>query len=231
MIWTCAASLSAQFEGAVVRPSSSPFPDTGVHVIEGRRVKVLNQPVRVMLRTAYQLEDAQIVGAPKWLRWERYDIEANAGQEDEAGPGKLAPLYRALLEERFHLKVHKERRNMRVLVLVPDKDGPRLSETAEGDYPSIEANAGRGLTRIVGRATSAASLAAFVGDRIGRVVVDKTGLRAKYDFVLQWKAQDPSDDKPGMEKALRERLGLRLEPEKVTVEVLVIDSIQRPSVN
>jgi uncharacterized protein (TIGR03435 family) len=75
-------------------------------------------------------------------------------------------------------------------------------------------------------------LAGYVGNRLGAIVQDKTGLTEAYDFTLEWtpdKAQDAAA--PSLVTALREQLGLRLEQQKSPVEVLVIDAIERPSEN
>jgi uncharacterized protein (TIGR03435 family) len=75
-------------------------------------------------------------------------------------------------------------------------------------------------------------LAKYVGNRVGRIVVDKTGLPDGYDFTLSW-APNPAPDstEPSLVTALREQLGLRLESQKASVPVLVIDSISRPTEN
>lgn len=71
----------------------------------------------------------------------------------------------------------------------------------------------------------------------GRPIIDKTGLTGSYDFTLKW-TQDQTPDAsesqtgdPSLFTALEEQLGLKLVPVKGPVEVVVIDSIQRPSPN
>jgi uncharacterized protein (TIGR03435 family) len=89
---------------------------------------------------------------------------------------------------------------------------------------------------------------------LGRVVVDKTGLTGNYNFTLQWTADNslpPIDPYPfgsiesGLAHtenaqdaapsllftAIQEQLGLKLEPEKNSVDVIVIDHIDPPSPN
>ena len=75
-------------------------------------------------------------------------------------------------------------------------------------------------------------LASYIGKRLGRIVVDKTGLAGCYNFTLEWARDDVSDASlPSLVTALREQLGLRLESQKSPVEVLVIDNLQKPSEN
>jgi uncharacterized protein (TIGR03435 family) len=72
----------------------------------------------------------------------------------------------------------------------------------------------------------------------GRPVIDKTGLTAKYDFVVKyqgrWDRDRPADDldpTPPLDRALQEQLGLKVEPAKGPIKVLVIDHIEKPSAN
>jgi uncharacterized protein (TIGR03435 family) len=83
-----------------------------------------------------------------------------------------------------------------------------------------------------------------VKDLGGRTIVDRTGLNAQYDFTLKWTPQltasapaanadsaGADSDAPSIFTALEEQLGLKLVPAKGMVEVVVIDSIERPSAN
>jgi uncharacterized protein (TIGR03435 family) len=68
----------------------------------------------------------------------------------------------------------------------------------------------------------------------GRLVEDKTGLTGVYDFTLHYSASEPpppDSTEPSLYTALEEQLGLKLEPTKGPVQVLVIDSVERPSAN
>jgi uncharacterized protein (TIGR03435 family) len=67
---------------------------------------------------------------------------------------------------------------------------------------------------------------------VDRPVVDRTGLTGLYNISLQWDDAPAADsDRGSIFTALREQLGLRLEPRKEPVEVIVVDSIERPSAN
>jgi uncharacterized protein (TIGR03435 family) len=67
----------------------------------------------------------------------------------------------------------------------------------------------------------------------GRVVVNRTGLTGRYDVELRWTpnpsaGSDAADAPPGLGTALREQLGLRLQPDTAPFEHLVVDSAERP---
>jgi uncharacterized protein (TIGR03435 family) len=81
-----------------------------------------------------------------------------------------------------------------------------------------------------------ALLAGYLGNRLGRIVIDKTGLKYSYNFTLDWAPDQGLNEAnespaPALVTALREQLGVRLDSQKSPVEVLVIDSLQKPSEN
>jgi len=88
-----------------------------------------------------------------------------------------------------------------------------------------------------------AQLAPILSLMVGRTVVDKTGLTERYDIELTFTpdrplpgpdgtpAPAPTDSGPSLFTALQEQLGLKLDPSKETVDVLVIDHVERPTEN
>ena len=74
----------------------------------------------------------------------------------------------------------------------------------------------------------AAQLAARV---LGFPVIDKTGIAGKFDINLEWTPEERPDGGPSLFAALQEQLGLKLEAQKGSVEIFVIDHIQKPSAN
>jgi uncharacterized protein (TIGR03435 family) len=67
---------------------------------------------------------------------------------------------------------------------------------------------------------------------VGRVVLDRTGLQGGISLELKYTPQDSTalpDGPPNIFTALREQLGLRLEPARAPVQVVVIDSLQKPT--
>ena len=93
----------------------------------------------------------------------------------------------------------------------------------------MSSHSGQGSLSLNAKAASMALLASFVGNRLGRVVVDKTGLTGAYDFTLQWAPDQATDSAlPPLVTALKEQLGLRLESQKSPVQVFVIDRLERP---
>jgi uncharacterized protein (TIGR03435 family) len=173
---------------------------------------------------------------------------------DSPGPMQLA--LRNLLEDRFKLKVHRETREMDIFALVmarPDgSPGPGLKPTTQ-DCAAVAAAARQGTPpptgpnapfcgiqgapgRLKFGGLPAASLATAFAGPAGRMVVDRTGLAGSWDFELTFAVENRGPDSPPADPnapsfftAVQEQLGLKLESTKGPVEVLVIDSVERPT--
>ena len=225
------AQAPREFEVAVISPErSGAWCRDQREVFEGGRIRIINEPIKLLVRQAFQVQNTQISGGPEWLDSDRYDIEAKTGRPEKPRPGDLAPLLQALLAERFHLKFHREKREMSVAALVVNPR-PKL-KASEGEANAISTRVGAGKSQAVATGVTMATLAAYVSNRLGRVVIDKTGLSGAYDFELDWSPNEEADaPAPPLVTALREQLGLRLETQKSPVEVLVIERLERPSEN
>jgi len=62
-----------------------------------------------LIRSAYRVQEFQIVGGPDWMNSERFNIEATY-VEAPGVPSRTDLMLRTLLEERFELAVHNETR-------------------------------------------------------------------------------------------------------------------------
>jgi uncharacterized protein (TIGR03435 family) len=165
-------------------------------------------------------------------------------------------MLQALLEERFNLKVHRETKEFTVYFLVVAKNGPKLQESRPNpDDPNAPKGAvwhesmKGGLITLPAQLVPIEQLASRLSRIVGREVLDKTGLAGTYDFTLRYApdlvALPPSAggsegqpaalaaDPNGVSifTALQEQLGLKLEPGKGPVEIIVIDRVERASGN
>jgi uncharacterized protein (TIGR03435 family) len=203
-----------------------------------------NFPVRSWVRNAYDIVmDSQIAGLPSWADSEPYDIEARADAGTAEAWKKLTyearwkqeePMLQSVLADRCQMRVHRETRDLPVYDLVIARGGIKMKE-APADGNNGES---MGSGKVSGHALSMDSLVYGLSGIVGRLIVDKTGIgEKKFDFELRWtpdnqRAADASPDAaPGLFTSLEEQLGLKLVPSKGTVEVLVIDHIERPSAN
>ena len=190
-------------------------PETGTYTIRGVMLYGLVQQ-------AYNVPYEQISGIEK-LGSERYDVSAKAEPGVLLTPENLAPRMQRLLAERFHLAVHKENKVFDGYALLVAKGGPRLTPTAGGQQAGSIFPGGLRLmdTPLSSFATSLRSLA-------GRPVMDKTGIQGRYDFKLSFaRLDDPDSTLPSFSTALEEQLGLKLEPAKVALDLVVIDHVER----
>lgn len=213
------------------------------------RVRLINQTVRQLISSAYQVQDYQIVGGPEWLRRERYDIEATA--DGAAAAPQMLLMVRTLLADRFGLVMRSERREMPIFQLTyarsDRKRGPKLKASEcrppETGQPITAGTCGNQVgTGIMSlRGNTARGLATQLGRMplVGRPVVDVTGLTDMLDIELSWAAEtvvDPAAAAANPElvsifTALQEQLGLKLEPARGPVDVLLIDRAEFPTAN
>ena len=214
--------------------------------------------LQMLIRSAYDVQDYQISGAPKWVNSEKYNVEAKLDPLAAEQLRKLVfdqrkiernHILQGLLADRFNLGLHRETRELPIYALVIAKNGPKLRESKSNDLEPHITRARRG--QITGEGSSMSSLARLLTHALGRAVQDKTGLRDLYDFTLTW---SPSQEEfPGSEShdnqqgsdsmhppeglgpsiftAIQEQLGLKLESQKGPVEILVIDHAEKPSEN
>jgi uncharacterized protein (TIGR03435 family) len=145
----------------------------------------------------------QVLGGPGWIDSDRYDIVAKA----EGNPPRAqlyGPMLRALLEDRFKLKVHRETKEAPVYLLTIAKGGPKLRLAKEGSCVSTDINhpppqpaPGQPRARACGSEVIGidgtfdlygATMAGFstqLAIRLDRDVIDKTGIVGMFDIHLE----------------------------------------------
>jgi uncharacterized protein (TIGR03435 family) len=214
------------------------------------RFNAQNATLGMLINWAYKVQDFQVIGAPGWINSEGYDVDART-DGTASGQDINGPMLQLLLEERFKLVVHRETKELPVYLLTPAKNGLKLSE---GKCLTLEPNSrpdpGQRQSDFCGymvignnnlRATSIRmeNLVDALKNILRRTVIDKTGFSGNFDVTIRWRDESapantapPSTDAlPSIFTAFEEQLGLKLESSKGPVEVLVIDSVQKPSEN
>jgi uncharacterized protein (TIGR03435 family) len=228
---------SGAFDVASVKESESLALD-GVFRSTPGRFTVTNLSVRWILRYAFRLRDYQVIGMPAWTET-RYQIDArfgNAAATDEEIRGML----RRLLADRFTLRTRREQRTIPIYELKRARAdgtlGPKLtppSKACEGRYCMFQtAGSIKGFSRTI------AQLIPLLDEVMKGPVVDRTGLTGTFDFDVTWgddgdPTKPPSDQTPerraDLLTALREQLGLTLDATRAPYDVLVVESIARPT--
>ena len=221
-----------EFEVATVKRSPPPEGDAiniNLGSVRNGKVTFANASLSDCLKFAYGLvSDAQI-SSPDWVksREVRFDIVAQppAGTPDDQIPLML----QALLADRLKLKVHREPKDLSFLALVQRKNGPKFhASTAPPATPTGTQYGGRiASTRI-----SMERLALLLSRFERQTVLDRTGLDGFYELKLDWTPDDgraAATDNPGpsLYTAVQEQLGLKLEPSKGPVEIIVVDNAEK----
>ena len=196
-----------------------------------------------LIEDAYRIaDDYQLYGLPGWVSSSFYDIQAKMDAETAEALKNLssdalnmqrASMLRRVFAERCQLRAHRETRKLPVYDLVIAKSGLKMKEA-----PPEEVHGGSLVgNEMKGRSTEISFLVANLGGRSGRKVVDKAGLAGnRFDFDLTWtsddlRGADSANAGPSIFSALKDQLGLKLVPSKASIEVLVIDHIERPTPN
>jgi uncharacterized protein (TIGR03435 family) len=202
----------------------------------GPRITIENFRLTDLITYAYDIRNYELSGEPRWADIDRYDISAKAADGTSLDRDAGRPLMRALLADRFHLQTHTEMRDMPVYTLVVARGGPKFKESPPGAPKLLTLQSkGKGAVMTVTGGDMAQLARQFSNSNsVDRPVIDKTGLTATYDYKLEWSDDTAAAPDTGTESvftAFQEQLGLRLQPTRAAVQILVVDHAEKPSEN
>lgn len=182
-----------------------------------------NITMRILISTAYGIDSDYITSKQDWIDSERYDVTAKAEGGQGISSEQLKPMLQQLLAERFKLTVHRETKTMAGYLLVVAKGGPKLQPTKGAPArPAILKGALRADN------ISVDVLAGMLRRPLGKPVANQTGLTGNFDVTFDFAPEGAEDSAlPSIFTAIQEQLGLKLVPQKVPVETLVIDHAER----
>jgi len=208
-----------------------------------------NASVMIILMNAYGIREDQISGAPEWVRSTRFDLKAKVVDPDPEVMKNLTnkqrlTMLQGVLASRFKLQAHTETRTLPVYDMVVAKGGSKLKPAPPAVVTTDEAGNPKTMPRgswtfgngtLSATAMSSLALANQLASELEHTVIDKTGLTGVYDLTLKWTQDDgqppPEGSSPSLFTAVQEQLGLKLQPAKGPVGILVIDHIELPSDN
>jgi uncharacterized protein (TIGR03435 family) len=234
-------SDSLRFEVASVKRNTSAAPRTiSGPRFQGATFTASNVAVEMLITSAYGVPSRDVMDAPGWTLFdfnggERYDVTARFAEGSSVQEQRA--MLRNLLEDRFALRAHRETRELTVYLLTKLDDrgrlGPKLTPAAKNCLPrtACEGRSTAGLSSYTGADWSIVSqqIASALGERM----VDRTGLSGFFDFELTYATRGLSvtggDSGLDVFGAVRQQLGLKLEPGRAPFEVIVIDSVERPT--
>lgn len=186
-----------------------------------------------MLGIAFSLRSMQLIrGRPDWVFMgdDRFNLEAKVEDPTKATEAQLLQMLQALLIERFNVKFHRETKDVQGYAMVLDKHGSRLKKAKGIDVDVSFSPYGKpasGQTNTLTARSYSVPMLADLLTTFGQPTMDKTGLTGSYDIKLSWNDADG----PSLSSALQEQLGLKLEPRRVPVSYLIVDSAQKPTEN
>lgn len=245
LLLTFAGTLPAQpaFDVISVKPAANgPFE---MSAVDGGRFHGSGLTVANLISAAYQMAPYQINGATGWLDSERFDVDAKSEHEASASETRL--MLQALLADRSHLKVRRDSKETSTyaLVLANGKTHKMTAADAAGCQPEPSpANPCDRLRRsqafvFTAQRLSMRFFAKALSSMLQSTVVDKTGLDGVFDFQLDlvragFTPGSPTAELDGINAliaGLPDQLGLKLEHAKASVEILVIEHVERPTAN
>ena len=237
LIVTAACGLFAQptpdrksFEGVSIKPNNLSGGEMHEHNTRG----LLNAQMttRHLIQQAFDIKDFQILDGPTWLGNDNFDFVARTASPVELNDRTIQPYLQSVLADRFQFHYHRETRDLPVYFLLAAKTGPKLTKHTGDAGTGMDASGGKDKISMSGTKISMAHLCDFLGRNVERPVIDRTGIEGEFDLTLEWSPAQLGDlSGPSIYTALQEQLGLRLESGKGPVDMIVIDSIEKPSEN
>lgn len=241
-----------KFEVATVKPvKQSNYAPIGLYVFPGGRIRIGQATLRMMIQYAYKVQDYQISGGPDWTAQDLYEVQAIP--PDDSTSRQYRPKYinnspteeqrlmlQSLLYERFGLRARHGTKTVSGIFLTATKKTPRLVESKNKPaWPTFDPGGsinGRGMS---GEGVSMHYMASQLARFLGCPVVDKTGLKGDYDFQLPNPPEgEPPENMRQAQDSIKENiyasipdLGLKLKAAKISLDVIVIQQVNKPIAN
>jgi uncharacterized protein (TIGR03435 family) len=226
-----AMAQTPAFDAASIKPNVSGGGPSSIRLTPGH-VSMQNVSLKKVMLNAYGIQDDReyMIAGPEWLTAEHFDVEA--AFPATAQVSAVQQMIQSLLADRFKLVLHKESRDLPNYRLVVAKGGPKISPVEAG---ASQTSGGAG--HFVASKITMQKFADLVARQAGRPVMDETGLSGVFTFSLDWSPaaslrvdsaeSGDSSSGPSIFTALQEQLGLKLEPGKGPMDVLVVDRMEK----
>jgi uncharacterized protein (TIGR03435 family) len=236
-----AADADPSIVTATIKPSN-PSEPSKAFAVKLSRLTAANFTLSNLISLAYEINSKQIIGAPAWVDAEKLDITAQYNGEGEPSPSQLRAMVRKLLAQRFKLGLHRDKKELPVYALSKTGSDPKLTRsTADpNQLPDL-------FFQVLGKLkVSNGTMRDFVSVMqsgvLDRPVLNRTGIAGKYDFTLNWTPDDSqfpglgvtiphptgATAPPPLSAAIQAQLGLKLDSTMASVQVFVIDHVEKP---
>ena len=194
-----------------------------------------NASLRVLTKWAYNVQESQISG-PDWIGSQRYDITAKSAAE--VPEDQLRLMMQTLLAERLKMAAHRQTKEMQVYLLQVAKGGVKFKESTSEGEADVKPDQARMLIAV--QRTGLGVLTDGLANMFRAPIIDQTGLKGKYDITINVAkyladfapgGKGPGDAPPDpfaiIIRGLQEELGLKLEPKKMAVDLVIIDRAEK----
>ena len=234
------------FEVATIK-LAEPSPGRFIRMRSEHELFAKNFTLKTLIAAAYGVPPIAISGGPPWLDSDHFDIRGKTPGEVRPNLDEQMSMFRALLTERFKLRFERQEKIFSIYTLSVANGGVKFKESiAPPDaLPELVSTVYPSHLSLPARNATMAQFTAMLQRAVlERPVVDATGLLGRYDFTLEWAADEtqfggqlhsvasPEDPaRPSLFAALQEQLGLRLQAGKGPFQVFLISNAQRPSEN
>ena len=235
-----------QYDVISIKPNKSGSGNISVDVDDGN-YDATNITLKGLIADAYNIKEALITGLPGWANAAHYDIKAKILEPDKKLLGRLTREQRASMLlpmlDRFHFKYHIEVKTLPIYELVVARGGPKFTKSSsEAKFHDV-GSGGVSVhnSHLTAHDVTLEGLVNQLSYALQRTVVDKTGLKDKYDLDLAWTPEesadanrskgDTGDMPPVLVTALQEQLGLKVVSSKGPVNTLVVDRVDPPTEN
>jgi uncharacterized protein (TIGR03435 family) len=214
-----------EFEVASVKLVEPPAPAhaVGLNITPGRLL-IEAATLRQILGLAYAIQRVRVIGGPSWTDAEQYSIAAKTESADVT-PQQVRTMLQALMADRFKVSVRRASREISMYRLVRIKDAPALQLAKDGEKAEVIVDKGR----LAFANSPVSGLVNYLANILNSPVQDETGLSGLYDFSLE--TVTAAGEMVAPFTAVQEQLGLKLQPTKARMEVLIIDHAERPTPN
>jgi uncharacterized protein (TIGR03435 family) len=239
------ADANPSFEVATIKSTGEDLVGAA-YGMQGRVFSTRNTSLTYLLAYSSDMQQNQIIGAPTWADTDKFDIKAEPDTPGQPNHQQLNSMVQKLLADRFKLTFHREKKELPAYVLVLEGTTPKIAKS-DDNSPASPGFSGHGFGTIV---VTNSTMTAFVHMLqvlvLDRPVVDRTGLTGKYNFTLTWTPDDSqyfrtgmkpvqpgatADAPPNLFTAISQQMGMKLRSARVSVDVLVIDHVEKPSAN
>ncbi|MBZ5633255.1 MAG: TIGR03435 family protein [Acidobacteriia bacterium] len=236
----------AEFEVVSIKPTGQPG-GLGLNVT-ATELRAGSISLAGLIAFTFELHLTQVSGLPGWAETEGYEIVARLPQGGDPNDVQIRTMLKNLMQSRFGLSFHTEKRELSVYAISIGKNGLAGIKMVKNTTNGARVGA-QGLGRTLFSGVTMADFAGQLQLRVlDRPVIDRTGLTDRYDFTLNWRPDEfqfprasaaqradavsrGADALPDLFTAVQEQLGLKLDATKALVDVLVIDKVSKPSEN